>query len=166
MVARFLGESRLAMNRMLSSAPWQDGSGIAKSADEAAFRALADLCHAMFNLNEFLYLVIEEEKRSCLHIHPPRRASLSRRELLMNAGSGFAGLVLTSRFADRDGSFACDFLAEAARSASTGSLDLPTDNRIFQPRQIGDLSVHVRWSQPGRSLDPKPELTRNHTASP
>ena len=33
-----------------------NGSGIAKSADEAAVQALADLCHAMFNLNEFLYL--------------------------------------------------------------------------------------------------------------
>jgi mono/diheme cytochrome c family protein len=41
-------------NAQLSSR--QDGSGVAKSADEAAFRALTDLCHAMFNLNEFLYV--------------------------------------------------------------------------------------------------------------
>jgi hypothetical protein len=52
----FLGKQALAheQNSQLSSR--QDGSGIAKSADAAAFLALADLCHAMFNLNEFLYL--------------------------------------------------------------------------------------------------------------
>ena len=50
----FLGKQALAyeQNTLLRL----NGSGIAKSTDEASFRALADLCHAMFNLNEFLYL--------------------------------------------------------------------------------------------------------------
>ena len=50
----FLGKQALAyeQNTLLRL----NGSGIAKFTDEASFRALADLCHAMFNLNEFLYL--------------------------------------------------------------------------------------------------------------
>jgi uncharacterized protein DUF1553/uncharacterized protein DUF1549/cytochrome c len=50
----FLAKQALAYEQ--NSLSQLNGSGIAKSADEAAFRALADLCHAMFNLNEFLYL--------------------------------------------------------------------------------------------------------------
>ena len=50
----FLGKQALAYEQNTLSR--LNGSGIAKSTDEAAFRALADLCHAMFNLNEFLYL--------------------------------------------------------------------------------------------------------------
>jgi hypothetical protein len=44
-----------AQNGQLSSQ--QDRSGVvATGAALSAFRALADLCHSMFNLNEFLYL--------------------------------------------------------------------------------------------------------------
>ena len=53
----FLGTQALAheQNAQRSSPP--AGSGFLPTATEAArFQALADLCHAMFNLNEFLYL--------------------------------------------------------------------------------------------------------------
>ncbi|HEU0005978.1 MAG TPA: DUF1553 domain-containing protein [Terriglobia bacterium] len=53
----FLGRQAraYAQNGHLSSE--QDGAGVVPAGTDAAgFRALADLCHAMFNLNEFLYL--------------------------------------------------------------------------------------------------------------
>jgi hypothetical protein len=50
----FLAKQALAYEQ--SALSRLNGSGIAKSTEAAAFRALADLCHAMFNLNEFLYL--------------------------------------------------------------------------------------------------------------
>jgi hypothetical protein len=50
----FLGKQALAYEQNTLSR--LNDTGIAKSTDEASFRALADLCHAMFNLNEFLYL--------------------------------------------------------------------------------------------------------------
>jgi hypothetical protein len=52
----FLGKQALAYEDNVQLSSRQDGSGIAKSADAMAFQALVDLCHAMFNLNEFLYL--------------------------------------------------------------------------------------------------------------
>ncbi len=52
----FLGKQAqaYAQNGQLSSQ--QDTAVVPAGTDTAAFRALADLCHAMFNLNEFLYL--------------------------------------------------------------------------------------------------------------
>jgi hypothetical protein len=52
----FLGKQSLAheQNAQPSSPP--AGSGFATATEEAGLKALADLCHAMFNLNEFLYL--------------------------------------------------------------------------------------------------------------
>jgi Protein of unknown function (DUF1553)/Protein of unknown function (DUF1549)/Planctomycete cytochrome C len=50
----FMGKQALAYEQNALSR--LNGSGVAKSSDAATFRALADLCHAMFNLNEFLYL--------------------------------------------------------------------------------------------------------------
>jgi len=52
----FLARQGSAYDQTAQVSSRQEGSGIAKSTDAAAFRALADLCHAMFNLNEFLYL--------------------------------------------------------------------------------------------------------------
>jgi hypothetical protein len=53
----FLGKQALAheQNAQPSSSP--TGSGFAATrTEDAGLKALADLCHAMFNLNEFLYL--------------------------------------------------------------------------------------------------------------
>ena len=52
----FLARQTSAYDQNAHLSSRQEGSGIAKSTDRAGFRALADLCHAMFNLNEFLYL--------------------------------------------------------------------------------------------------------------
>jgi hypothetical protein len=52
----FLQKQGLAYEQKAELSSGQGGSGVAKNADTAAFRALADLCHAMFNLNEFLYV--------------------------------------------------------------------------------------------------------------
>ena len=53
----FLGKQALAYAQNTQRSSPQGGSGIAVTVTEAAsLQALADLCHAMFNLNEFLYL--------------------------------------------------------------------------------------------------------------
>jgi mono/diheme cytochrome c family protein len=53
----FLRNQTIAYAQSVSPSAQPDGSGAdATGANPAAFRALADLCHAMFNLNEFLYL--------------------------------------------------------------------------------------------------------------
>ena len=52
----FLARQTSAYDQNAQLSSRQEGSGIAKSTGRAGFRALADLCHAMFNLNEFLYL--------------------------------------------------------------------------------------------------------------
>jgi len=53
----FLEKQALAHEHDAQRSSPQGGSGIAATATAAAsFQALADLCHAMFNLNEFLYL--------------------------------------------------------------------------------------------------------------
>jgi hypothetical protein len=59
----FLRKQAQAYAQHVPLSAQQDGSGSdavgtdpGANTDTAAFRALADLCHAMFNLNEFLYL--------------------------------------------------------------------------------------------------------------
>jgi mono/diheme cytochrome c family protein len=51
----FLGKQAQAYARNGQLSSQQDGA-VPAGADPASFRALADFCHALFNLNEFLYL--------------------------------------------------------------------------------------------------------------
>ena len=66
------------------------------------------------------------------HPLPPRGASLSRRDLLLNAGSGFAGLALT-HLLDRDGLLRATPFSES-KSTSRGSSDFADRQPHFPAR--------------------------------
>ncbi len=85
-------------------------------------------------------------------LSPPLPRSLSRRDLLLNAGAGFAGLALT-HLLDRDGLLHARPLSESKVTAGAVPSGIKRQTTSFScSRQIGHFSVHVRRSQPCRSL--------------
>ena len=93
---------------------------------------------------------------------PFRPTSLSRRDLLLNAGAGFAGLALT-HLLDRDGLLHASPLPEA--KVPTGAMPSGIAGRQPHfPARAKSVIFLFMYGGPSHVdlFDPKPELTRNH----